>query len=101
MSMPLAPTADGTATRATANTVAAASAARLRNDRLPSVRAQPQRPLQAVFELDRRLPSEHLARAGDVRLALLRVVLGQRLVDDLARGARDAQDRLGEFEDGE
>src|SRR5215218_3634695 len=99
--MPLAAPAAGTATRAAANTVAAASAMRLRNDRLPARRAQAQRALEAVIELDLRLPAEDLARAGDVGLALLGVVLGQRLVHDLARGAGDPEDRLREVEDRE
>src|ERR687888_26705 len=40
---------------------------------------------------------EAVPRARDVRLANLRVVDGERLVDDLALGARDAQDCLGEL----
>ena len=53
---------------------------------------------QAVLQLDLRLPAEQLPGAGDVRLAHLRVVHGKRLEDDLARGAGEANDRLGELE---
>src|SRR5687767_8754493 len=53
---------------------------------------------EAVFELHLRLPAEHLARARDVGLAHVRVVDREGLEDDLALGARDPDDRLGELE---
>ena len=68
---------------------------RLRNDRLPSETRQ--HAAQAFLELDLRLPAEELARTGDVGLADLRVVDGQRLVDELALRAGDAEDGLGEL----
>src|SRR5207244_13368984 len=55
-------------------------------------------PPQPVLERYLRLPAEHLAGAGDVRLAHLRVVDRQRLEDDLARRARHPQDELGQFD---
>src|SRR4249919_2666245 len=57
-------------------------------------------PPQAVVELDLGLPAEDLLRARDVGLPHLRVVDGERLVHDRARRARDAEDGLGELEQG-
>src|SRR5262245_25619779 len=82
---------------------ASASAARttatscLRTDRLH----RRQHPAQALLELDLGLPAEQLLRAGDVGLADLRVVDGQRLEDDLALRVRHAKHGLGELEDRE
>src|ERR1019366_4726003 len=56
------------------------------------------RPLQPFAKRDLRRPSEQLARERDVGLALLGIVLGQRLEDDLGGGARQLFDRLGQFE---
>ena len=36
---------------------------------------------EAVAQLDRRFPAQRLLRAGDIRLALARIILRQRLVD--------------------
>src|ERR671933_215039 len=90
----LAPAA-GTARPATTATTAAASATRLHTYRLPTERRD--HPAQTLVELDLRLPPEDRLRAGDVGLALLRIVDRQRLVDDLALRAGDAQDLLGEL----
>src|SRR5690242_19255785 len=56
---------------------------------------------QAFFELDLGLPVEHLAGAGDVGLAHLRVVDRQRLENDLARRTGHLDDVLRELEDRE
>ena len=65
---------------------------RLGNDRLPSEHRQ--HPAQPFLELDLGRPTEELPGARDVRLAHLWVVDGERLIDDLALRARDAQDGL-------
>src|SRR5215208_4759107 len=93
--------AEGTATSVAASTAAATSRIRLRNDRLPSRRREAERAAQAFLEVDLRRPAQDLLRPRDVGPPLLRVVLGQRLVDDLARRARQPDDGLGELEDGE
>src|SRR2546423_14943905 len=59
------------------------------------------RPPQAVLERHPRLPLEGLARATDVGLAHLRVVGGERLLDDRAAAAREPQHELGELAYGE
>src|ERR1051325_1814232 len=53
---------------------------------------------EAFFGFDARLPSEQGARARDVRLAHLRIVDGERLEDDVARGAGQPDDALRELE---
>ena len=65
--------------------------------RRPRVRAR-RWSSEAVLQLDVRLPAEQLLGAGDVGLPHLRIVHGKRLEDDLARGAREPDDRLGELE---
>src|SRR5438093_6280602 len=72
--------AAGTARPAATRTIAAATPMRLGNDRLPSETRQ--HAASPFLELNRRLPAEKLARAGDVGLPDLRVVDGHRLVDD-------------------
>src|SRR5215475_2547054 len=52
-------------------------------------------PPEAVLEGHFRLPAEYLLRAGDIRLAHLGIVHGQRLEDDLARRSRHAQHEVG------
>src|SRR4051812_40796258 len=54
--------------------------------------------LQPVLERDLRLPAEQVLGAGDVGLADLRVVDGQRLVDDLRARAGHLDHGLGELE---
>src|ERR1051325_7495740 len=56
---------------------------------------------QSLFELDLRLPAQHLPGSGDVGLANLRIVDGQRLVDDLALRRRDPDNSLRELENRE
>src|SRR3712207_2346723 len=56
------------------------------------------RALQPLAELDLGLPREDLLRSRDVRTALLRVVRGQSLVDDLRARARDGDDGLRQLE---
>src|SRR6478609_7565881 len=87
--------AAGTARPAATRTIAAATPMRLRNDRLPSETRQ--HAAQTFLELDRRLPTEELARACDVGLPHLRVVYGQRFIDELALRAGDAEYGLGEL----
>src|SRR5439155_17030797 len=88
--------AAGAHSAATAASTAAIPPMRLRTscDRLPGLdpAAEP------VLEVDLGLPAEQLARPGDVGAAHLRIVLRQRLEDDLARGAGDADAGLGELE---
>src|SRR5689334_4599671 len=91
--------AAGTLRAAARKKIAAKTPKRLRNDRLPSGAGQ--HALQAFLELGLRLPAEELLRAGDVGLADLWVVDRQRLVDDLALRARDAQHRFRELIQGE
>src|SRR6187200_3193053 len=81
----------------TATARATATAAALRTRRVSLER--PQSAAQPLVQLDLRLPAEDLARARDVRLAHLRVVDRQRLVEDLARRAGRREDRLRELED--
>src|SRR5213593_810102 len=87
--------AAGTARPAATRTIAAATPMRLGNDRLPSETRQ--HATQPFLELNLGLPAEKLARAGDVGLPDLGIVDGQRLVDDLALRAGDAEDGLGEL----
>src|SRR5205823_9045128 len=87
--------AAGTARAAAKTTIAARTPICLRNDRLPSEGGQ--HPSQAFFELDLRLPAQELLRTRYVRLAHLRVVDRQRLVDDLALGAGDPENGVGEL----
>src|SRR3712207_7363403 len=49
---------------------------------------------QSFFQRDLRLPAQQLPGEGDVGLADLRIVDGQRLVDDLRARARDLDDAL-------
>src|SRR5919197_314139 len=86
--------ADGATTSATAS-AATARLPRLYTDGLPAEgREHPSEPL---LQLDLRLPTENLLRPCDVRLADLRIVDRERLVDDLARRAGHAEDRLREL----
>src|SRR2546423_12187846 len=76
-------------------TTAQAARNALHTDGLPAEgREHPSEPL---LQLDLRLPAENLLRPGDVRLANLGIVDRERLVDDLARRAGDAEDGLGEL----
>src|SRR6266540_2448759 len=88
--------AEGTARRAARTSMAAVTPTRLGTNGLPSERSE--HAPQALLQRDLRLPAEDLLRARDVRLALLRVVHRQGLVDDLARRARHAQHEIGELE---
>src|SRR5438105_10811358 len=85
-----------TATPAMSAAAAAAKAMRLDTQRLPFVRLQDT--AQPVLEIDLRLPAEQLPGPGDVGLADLRVVDGQRFEDDLALRARHPHDRLRKLE---
>src|SRR5882724_9213065 len=87
--------AAGTHKPAATKAIAAATPIRLDNDRLPSETRQ--HAMQAFLELYLRLPPEQLAGSGDVRLPDLRIVDGQRLVDDLALRPGDAEDDLGQL----
>src|SRR2546425_4263949 len=87
--------AGGTAKPAATRTIAAATPMRLGNDRLPSETRQ--HAAQAFLELNLGLPAEELARTGDIGLPDLRIVNGQRLVDDLALRAGDAENGLSEL----
>src|SRR5262245_8738897 len=60
-----------------------------------------QHPAQSFLECDLRLPAEQLLRAGDVRLADLRIVHGQRFEHDLARRLGHADHGLRELENRE
>src|SRR5712691_2899088 len=82
--------AAGTHKPAATKTIAAATPIRLGNDRLPSKTWQ--HATQAFLELYLRLPPEQLAGACDVGLPDLRIVDGQRLVDDLALRFGDPED---------
>src|SRR5947209_14230907 len=55
-------------------------------------------PAQSLAEVHLGGPSELLAGQGDVGLADLRVVGGQRLEDDLRARPGDLDDRLGELQ---
>ena len=57
------------------------------------------RPLEAVVELDLRLPAEQLARLLDVRDPQLDVDVVERREDDLAGAAAEALDPLREVVD--
>jgi hypothetical protein len=71
-----------TATPAAASDNTRKRATRLNTEWLPSeARQHPPKPL---FELDLRCPAEYLFCTSYVGLTYLRVVHGQRLVDDLA-----------------
>src|SRR5512133_4094466 len=72
-------------------------ATRLNTHWLPSEGGQ--HPAQALLELDLGLPAQNLRCARDVRLACLRIVNGQRLVDDLAFRSRHADDCFRELQD--
>src|SRR5581483_8233083 len=89
--------ADAPAT-ATAARAAAATTIRLRTRWTGLGLERRDRPTQAFLELDLWLPAEDLARAGDVRLPHLRVVLRQRLEDDLALRVGEPDDELRELE---
>src|SRR3954451_14341769 len=52
---------------------------------------------QPLLELDLRLPAQHLPGSGDVGLATVRIVDGQRLVDDLALRRRHVDHCLREL----
>ena len=54
--------------------------------------------VHAFLQVDRGFPAEDLPCPRDVGTAHPRIVHRQRLVHDLARGARDADARLGELE---
>src|SRR3954453_15565236 len=56
------------------------------------------RPPQALLELDLGLPAENVLGQRDVGLPDLRIVGGQRLVDDLGLRAGDLEHRLGQLE---
>src|SRR5919197_2529615 len=62
----------------------------------PEARQQPPEPL---LELHFRLPAQHLPGAGDVGLANLWIVHGQRLVHDLALRRCDSDNCLRELQD--
>src|SRR6266550_86167 len=87
--------AAGTHRPAATRTIAAATPIRLGNDRLPSETRE--HAAQAFLELNLGLPPEELARTRDVGLPDLRIVDGQRLVDDFALRAGDTQDCLREL----
>src|SRR5215813_3305229 len=53
---------------------------------------------EPLLELDFGFPAQHLPGSGDVGLADLWIVHGQRLVDDLALGRRDFDDCLRKLE---
>src|SRR5690606_1096100 len=53
--------------------------------------------LQPLAELHLRLPAQHLAGAGNVGLAHLRIVHGKRSLLDAARRSRDLEYQLGEL----
>src|ERR1051325_2719863 len=94
-SMCRAADAAGTASPAARTSTAPMTPIRPRNGRPPPRR--PEQPLETLLQLDLGLPCEQLARARDVRLSYLRIVDGERLVDDLALRAGQAQHRLREL----
>src|SRR6185295_3493575 len=59
------------------------------------------RPAQPFLDRQRGLPVEQAAGSGDVGLAHLGVVDGQRPVDDLALRPADLENETGELEQGE
>src|SRR5207247_9413293 len=85
----------GTPSPAARTSAAAMTPIGLRNDRLPSQRAEHQ--VQPLLELNRRLPAEQLTCPRDIRLTNLRIVHGQRLVDDLALRPGHAKHGLREL----
>src|SRR6185312_13209994 len=87
--------APGASSIETATARATATAAVLRTRRVSLERRQSA--AQPLVQLDLRLPAEDLARTRDVRLAHLRVVDRQRLVEDLARRPGRRQNGLGEW----
>src|SRR5947207_1746589 len=87
--------AAGTHRPAAAKTIAAKTPRRLGNEWLPPEARK--HAAQSFLELNLRLPAEELARPGDIGLPDLRIVDRQRLVDDLALRACDAQDGLGQL----
>src|SRR3990170_1463260 len=87
--------AEGTAQSATAARAVASRSCRLGNRRVLHRSVQTAEPL---VERDLRLPGQDLLRAGDVRLADLRVVDRQRLEDDLAAAAPDLEHLLRQLE---
>src|SRR5262245_30222927 len=91
----------GAADAGTARPAAAARVAARTHHRLDTDRRLSQHAPEAVLELDLRFPAEELASPRDVRLADLRVVDRQCLVDDLARRARHPEHGLGELENRE
>src|SRR5439155_18566580 len=95
-SIPGAAPAAGTHSAATAARAAAVPPSLLNTGRRASPALDPA--AQALFEVDLGLPAEQLPRPRDVGAAHLRIVLRQRLEDDLARGAGDADAGLGELE---
>src|SRR5215210_3265536 len=97
--MPLDAPAAGTQTSVAAR-AATTTRKRLDTRRLAIRRLRVEQPPQPLFELDLRLPAEDLLRARDVGSSNLGVVDRQRLVDDLARGPRDADHRLREIAHG-
>src|SRR5256885_16300047 len=91
--------AAGTARPAAAARVAASTHTGLDTYRLPTVGRQ--HAAQPLLELDLGLPPEDLPRAGDLRLAHLRIVDRQGFVDDLALRAGQLHHGVGELEDRE
>src|ERR1700722_9119762 len=57
-----------------------------------------ERELEPLAQVDGRLPPQDLPGLGDVRATYLRVVLGQRLVDDLGARAGDRDHLVGELQ---
>jgi hypothetical protein len=57
--------------------------------------------LQAVRQVDPRLPAELLPRQADIRLALPGVIRRQRLVDEFRARTGHFPNRLRQFEHGE
>src|SRR4029453_8270228 len=84
-----------TATPAAARSNTRVRATRLNTHWLPSEAGH--HPAQALLELDLGLPAQNLPCTRDVRLARLRIVHGQGLVDDLASRSRHADDRFREL----
>src|SRR5436309_11892085 len=91
--------ADGTARPAAVRATAAITTTRLHTHGLRSQACD--RPPKAVLERDLRLPAQQLAGPADLRLADLRVVLGQSLEHDLALRARHLEHDVRQLEEGE
>src|ERR1044072_6640419 len=53
---------------------------------------------EPLLELDLGFPAQHLPGSGDIGLAELRIVHGQRLEDDLTLRRRDLDDCLRKFQ---